>query len=186
MKNRSFLVPLVCISTSITLPVHGQQAPVIEKIYTKTLPEDLPTSKLLLIKFRPAAIPTERPDNMTRRNYKLLEQHAINYPHANEQLEKAASHYPFAYRITTQDSTTYYYEHGYKYVLFHRSFNAFTEGYFRGSNSSSSTSVDLYIKDLSSGDRYIVNEFSETFIYYYKGLIGMLLKRVEKQFKVKK
>ena len=123
---------------------------------------------------------------MSPENYKLLQQHATNYPRANEQLEKAAALYPFAYRITTQDSTSYYYEHGYKYVLYHQSFNAFVNGTFKASDYANETFVDLYIQDLSSRDRYLVDNFSERSIYNYKGLVGMLLKRVEKQFQTRK
>ena len=112
-------------------------------------------------------------------------------------MESAVSHYPFAYRITTLDSTSYYSAHGYKYVLFHQSFNAFTNGTFKSTNGNAAnatvidaanadTYVDLYIQDLSSRDKYIIDNFSESSIYSYKGLIGMLLKRVEKKFKAKK
>ena len=148
------------------------------------LPDDLPKAKVLLFKFSPAAVPAERPKEMSRRDYKLLEQHAANYPHANEQLAKAAAAYPYAYRITTQDSTAYYQERGYRYLLMYDSFNSFLNGTFRssGSNASNPTMVDLYVKDLSNGNKYVVDDFSETFVYYCKGLVGILLERIHKQF----
>ena len=191
MKSLSLVGSLMLLSNALVAPVFGQQAPASSatsprQVFKKTLPADLPTAKLLFIKHSPVAIPAERPANMTRRNYKLLEQHAVNFPHANEQLEKAVQRYPFAHRITTQDSVAYYQAKGYKYVLFHQSFNAFTEGRFSGTRGNSPTMVDLYVQDLGTGDRYIVEDFSETFIYYYKGLVGMLLKRVDKQFDAKK
>ena len=201
MKNVFLPIALLCFSSCFMLPAFAQQAPSSGNVYSKALPDDLPNSKLLFIKFRPAPIPAERPTNMSPANYKLLQQHAINYPRANEQLAAAVAHYPFAYRITTLDSTSYYSAHGYKYVLFHQSFNAFTNGTFKGSNGSTAgnavvdvtnsnatavTFVDLYVQDLSSRDKYVIDNFSESTIYNYKGLIGMLLKRVEKQFKVKK
>ena len=191
MKNHYLIGSLLWLSASLAGSAFAQQAPAkavapIGQVFKKTLPTDLPTAKLLFIKYSPVAIPAERPANITRRNYKLLEQHAVNFPHANEQLEKAVQHYPFAYRMTTQDSVTYYQGRGYKYVLFHRSFNAFTEGRFSGTRDNSPTMVDLYVQDLTTGDKYIVDDFSETFIYYYKGLVGMLLKRVDKQFDAKK
>lgn len=186
MKNVFIPIALLCFSNCFILPVFAQQAPTSGKVYSKILPDDLPNSKLLFIKFRPAPIPAERPTNMSPANYKLLQQHAINYPRANEQLEAAVAHYPFAYRITTQDSTSYYYAHGYKYVLFHQSFGAFTNGYFKGSDGTNETYVDLYIQDLSSRDKYLIDSFNEKSIYYYKGLVGMLLKLVDKQIKVKK
>ena len=189
MTNYYFLGCLLGLSTGLAVPVFGQQATTatsVGQVFKKILPADLPTAKLLFIKYSPVAIPAERPANMTRRNYKLLEGHAVNFPHANEQLEKAAQKYPFAHRITTQDSVAYYQARGYKYMLFHRSFNAFTEGRFQGTSGNNPTMVDLYVQDLATGDKYLVDDFSETFIYYYKGLVGMLLKRVDKQFDVKK
>ena len=197
MKKLILPIALLCCNICLLLPVLAQQGPASGNVFNKTLPDDLPNSKLLFIKFRPVLVPAERPANMSPANYKLLQQHAINYPRANEQLESAVSHYPFAYRITTLDSTSYYSAHGYKYVLFHQSFNAFTNGTFKSTNGNAAnatvidavnadTYVDLYIQDLSSRDKYIIDNFSESSIYSYKGLIGMLLKRVEKKFKSKK
>ena len=197
MKKLILPIALINLSNLLMLPVVAQQASPAGNIYSKTLPDDLPKSKLLFVKFRPAPVPAERPANMSAAAYKLLQQHAINYPRANEQLASAVAHYPFAYRITTLDSTSYYSAHGYKYVLFHQSFNAFTNGTFKSTNGNAAnatvidaanadTYVDLYIQDLSSRDKYIIDNFSESSIYSYKGLIGMLLKRVEKKFKAKK
>ena len=201
MKKLILPIALINLSNLLMLPVVAQQASPAGNIYSKTLPDDLPKSKLLFVKFRPAPVPAERPANMSAAAYKLLQQHAINYPRANEQLATAVAHYPFAYRITTLDSTSYYSAHGYKYVLFHQSFNAYTNGTFKGTNGTSAntsildaatanatadTFVELYIQDLSSRDKYVIDSFSESSIYNYKGLIGMLLKRVEKQFKAKK
>ena len=186
MKKVVLHIALLCLINCSLLPALAQQAPVSGNIYSKTLPDDLPKSKLLFIKFRPAPVPVERPTNMSPTNYKLLQQHAINYPRANEQLATAVAHYPFAYRITTQDSTSYYHAHGYKYVLFHQAFNAYTNGQLKGPEAATDIYIDLYIQDMSSRDKYVIDNFSETSIYYYKGLVGMLLKRVDKQFKAKK
>jgi hypothetical protein len=200
MKKLLLPFGLLCFS-SLLVPAYAQQAPPTGAVYGKTLPDDLPTSKLLFIKFRPAPVPAERPANMSAAHYKLLQQHATNHPRANEQLAAAVAHYPFAYRITTLDSTSYYSAQGYKYVLFHQSFNAYTNGTFKGTNGAAASNalangantngpadnfVDLYIQDLSSRDKYIIDSFSESSIYNYKTLVGMLLKRVEKQFKAKK
>lgn len=188
MNSRFFPAFILVFSACIFHPSHAQPGTAASggagQVFNKKLPDDLPKAKMLFIKFSPAAVPAERPKEMSRRDYKLLEHHAVNYPHANEQLVKAAAEYPYAHRITTQDSITYYQERGYRYVLMHNSFNSFINGTFRGSgsNASAPTMVDLYVKDLSNGDKYVVDDFSETFVYYYKGLVGMLLKRVHKQF----
>lgn len=201
MKKLLLPITILYFSNYLTLPAFGQQAAASGNIYSKTLPEDLPQSKILFIKFMPVPVPAERPANMSPAKYKLLQQHAINYPRANEQLAVAAAHYPFPSRITTLDSTSYYSAHGYKYVLFHQSFNAFTNGTFKGSSGGSASTnfvdvgnanatadnfVDLYIQDLTSRDKYIIDNFNESSIYNYKLLVNMLLKCVEKQFKAKK
>ena len=186
MKFFFFPISILCFGIGLTLPARGQQAPAAGMVYVKTLPEDLPAAKMLFIKFRPAPVPAERPTNMSPNMYKGLQQHALNYPRANEQLLKAAALYPFAYRITTLDSTSYYSERGYKYVLFNQSFNAFTGGYFKNTDAATPAVVDLYIQDLASRDKYIIDSFNEPSVYSYKMLVGMLLKRVEKQFKAKK
>ena len=105
---------------------------------------------------------------------------------SNEQLVKAAANYPFGYRITTQDSSTYYATRGYKYALFHSSFSAATDGTYAGTNGNYKTTVKLFVQDLTTGNRYQVDTFSETFIYYYKGIVGKLLKQVAKQFPAEK
>jgi hypothetical protein len=181
-----FFLPVSLLCLGLTLPTLGQQAPAAGVVYTKTLPDDLPTAKMLFIKFRPAPVPEERPTNMPPNMYKGLQLHAVNYLRANEQLQKAAALYPFPYRITTQDSTSYYYERGYKYVLFSQSFNAFTGGYYKTTDAATPAVVDLYLQDLSSRDKYVVDTFNEPSVYSYKMLVGMLVKRVEKQFKAKK
>ena len=201
MKKILLPIALLCFSYCLMQPALAQQVPASGNVYSKSLPDDLPNSKLLFIKFVPAPVPAERPTTMSPTNYKLLQQHAVNYPRANEQLAAAVAHYPFGYRVTTLDSTSYYSAQGYKYVLFHQSFNAFTNGTYKGSkgntagsaivdvanaNAPTDTFVDLYIQDLSSRDKYVIDNFSESTIYNYKGLVGMLLKRVEKQFKAKK
>jgi hypothetical protein len=186
MKKLLLPIFILCFGIGLRLPALGQQAPAAGTVYTKTLPEDLPTAKLLFVKFRPAPVPTERPKNMPASMFLGLQQHAVNYSRANEQLLKSAALYPFAYRITTQDSTSYYYERGYKYVLFNQSFNAFTGGYFKNTDVTTPAVVDLYIQDLASRDKYIIDSFNEPSVYSYKMLVGMLLKRVEKQFNAKK
>ena len=142
-------------------------------------------------------IPAERTSEYTRYEYGMLKAHNSNAPRANSQLEEAAVKYPFAHRITTQDSAAYYYGQGYRYVLFYNAFNSVVNQKFQGTHMHTSfsggsanttmttTSTDLYVLDMATGDRYGVDSFSETFIYYYKGIVGMLVKRANKQFEKK-
>lgn len=202
MKQR-FTLSLFGIAVCLSLPGLAQQpavAPTAQdapagQTYTKKVPDDLPQSKLLFIKHSPVLLPAERPKGMlNRRVYATQERHNEASVKANEQLVEAAAHYPFAHRITTLDSIAYYRAQGYKYMLMHSSFNAFTNGTYQGTKvhggganaTYTTTSVDLYVQDLATNDRYVFDHFSETFLYYYKGQVGMLVKKVDKQFKAKK
>ncbi|WP_210520921.1 hypothetical protein [Hymenobacter terricola] len=178
------------LSASQGIPVTGQ-------VFKKKLPDDLPQAKLLFIKFLPVKLPASGPKGWgaERRLYFMQKNHNDVIPEANKQLVEAAARYPYAHRITTSDSIAYYRDQqGYKYMLMQSSFTAATDGSFRGTTSHgsgtgmsiNSTSVDLYVQDLNSGDKYVFDDFSETFIYYYKGQVGMLLKKTAKQFTAKK
>lgn len=122
-----------------------------------------------------------------------MKNHNEVIPESNEQLAKASAKYPFAHRTTTLDSVSYYKERGYKYMLMQSSFNATIDGTYKGTRgsgmganrTSSPTTVNLYVQNLQNGDKYVFNDFSETFTYYYKGQVGMLLKQVSKQFNIK-
>jgi|GEM_PF-3268256 len=162
--------------------------------FKKKLPDDLPQSKLLFIKHTLMPLPAERPKDMPRLYYGSRKRHNESAVEANNQLRDAVKDYPYAYRITTQDSVEYYRAQGYKYKLFHTSFNAVLNGTFQGTRGHgmgnnrtyTTTTTWLYVQDLNNHDRYIFDDFSETFIYYYKGQVGMLNKKVSKQFGVKK
>jgi hypothetical protein len=183
-----------------SLPGFAQQKPAAApaaptgQTFKKKLPDDLPQSKLLFVKQTIVNLPLERPKDMPRMYYNSRKRHNEAAFEANKQLVEAVARYPFAYRITSQDSVDYYRDQGYKYKLFHSSFNAVTDGTFRGttghgsgaSRTYTSTSVDLYVQNLTNNDQYVFDSFSETFIYYYKGIVGMLVKKVGKQFDVKK
>lgn len=198
MKQSLLFLPLCCTlyhyaSTGFVQQLTAPLTPAADKAAERSskgdqgrLPADLPQAKLLFIKYSPVEVPSNRPDNMTRRQYGLLKNHNEVYAAANEQLVKAAANYPFGHRITTQDSSTYYATRGYKYALFHSSFNATTDGTYAGTNGNYATTVKLFVQDLATGNRYQVDTFSETFIYYYKGIVGKLLKQVAKQFPAEK
>lgn len=164
------------------------------QVFKRKLPDDLPQSKLLFVKHTIVPLPAERPEDMPRLYYGSRKRHNEAAVEANKQLLEAVKEYPFAYRITTQDSVDYYRTQGYKYKLFHSSFNAVLNGTFQGTRGHgmganrtyTTTSVDLYVRDLTNNDKYIFDGFSETFIYYYKGQVGMLVKKVRKQFDAKK
>lgn len=181
-------------STDISPLPDRKDLPLVGTVYKKKLPDDLPQAKLLFIKHSPVPLPDKRPKDMPRGLYNMQENHNNVYGRANEQLVEAAARYPYAHRITTLDSVAYYRDHGYKYMLMQTSFSSVVNGTFRGTTGHgmganrtyASTSVDLYVQDLANNDRYVFDEFSETFVYYYKGQVGMLLKKVDKQFKVKK
>ncbi len=189
----AFGVALPGLAQQPAAALTAQDAP-IGQVYKKKLPDDLPQSKLLFIKYSAVPLPSERPKDMPRRLYGMQQNHNEASVRANEQLVEAAARYPYAHRLTTLDSVAYYRAQGYKYMLMQSSFNSMANGSFQGtqvhgfgSNASyTTTSVDLYVQDLNTNDKYIFDEFSQTFIYYYKGQVGMLLKKADKQFKTKK
>lgn len=202
---KQLLICLLCASSWLTpsdfsaapLPAHSlfEQDGPVGHIIRKKLPDDLPQEKLLFIRYSPVTLPTQVPRMFTaeRGRYSLMKNHNEVIPEANEQLAKASAKYPYGHRITTLDSVAYYKDHGYKYMLMQNSFTAATDGTYQGTRGHgaganrtyASTTVDLYVQNLQSGDQYVFNDFSQTFIYYYKGQVGMLLKQVNKQFKPK-
>lgn len=198
--TKFFTLGLLCAASCWPLLGFSQaaslQAIPMGQLIRKKLPDDLPQQKLLFVRYSPVTLPATPPRMFTaeRGVYKLQENHNAVIPKSNEQLVEAAARYPFAYRITTLDSVTYYRDHGYKYMLMQSSFNSGVDGTYRGtrghgmgaSRTYTSTSVDLYVQNLQNGDRYVFDDFSQTFIYYYKGQVGMLLKKVDKQFDAKK
>lgn len=196
--KKSFTLLTLCIGLCSSFHGYSQAAAGSEvplgKYIKKKLPDDLPQSKLLFIRQTRLDLPLERPDDMPRMYYNSRKRHNEAAYEANKQLEAAVVNYPYAYRITTQDSVEYYRAQGYKYKLFHSSFNAVLNGTFRGTQGHgmganrtyTSTSVDLFVQDLATNDKYVFDSFSETFIYYYKGIVGMLVKKVKKQFDAKK
>ncbi|MCC3157059.1 hypothetical protein LJ737_07405 [Hymenobacter sp. 15J16-1T3B] len=166
-------------------------------IFKDQLPNDLPQAKILYIKFEPVQVPAQRPEGMTSEAYTRLRWHNQNCGWSGDQLRQAARKYPFAYRITTQDSVAYYRSQGYKYLLFHDSFNSFLTNNYQGVRTHMSfsggtryfqeeiTTVDLYVQDLTTNDFYVVDKFSEHHLYKYSLIIPLLTKKASKTFPAK-
>ena len=203
--KKQFILGLLLAGICLNLPAFSQEshstpAPVNGQVFLKKLPADLPQEKLLFIKYLPVELPPGNPKGWgnERRNYYLKKQHNESIGEANKQLKEAATRYPYAHRITTEDSIAYYRDRqGYRYMLMQSSFNSAINGSFQGTRGNTtsvggtstqtytSTSVDLYVQDIRNNDKYIFDDFSETFIYYYKGQVEKLLKKIAKQFQVK-
>ncbi|HEX8506788.1 MAG TPA: hypothetical protein VF630_15595 [Hymenobacter sp.] len=159
------------------------------KIIRGELPPDLPTVGLLLIKYSPADVPDKRPANISAQAYRYRKTHNDKFEAANAQLQNAALQYPYKCRITTQDSASYYQAKGYKYRLFFDGFNRFYDlsrldinVNNSGGKSSDVRLSDLYVVNMLNNNIYVFEEFNENYLYYYKGIVGMLLKKVNKQF----
>ena len=187
------LLALVPVSITPARPVAG----LLSTKSKSPLPDDLPQAKLLFVKYSLVELPAGGPTGWGRERakYFTMKNHNKVTPEANTQLVETARRYPYAYRVTTLDSVPYYHEkQGYKYVLMHDGFGAGSAGQYTGMTSNhtsngttyTSTSIDLYVEDLNNGTRYVFNDFSGTFIYYNKGIVEMLLKKVSKQFEAKK
>ncbi|RTQ45987.1 hypothetical protein EJV47_22780 [Hymenobacter gummosus] len=166
-------------------------------VFKDKLPEDLPQAKILFIRFAPVEVPAQRPQGMSSEAYTRLRWHNQNCGWSTEQLRKAAQKYPFAYRITTQDSIGYYRDQGYKYLLLHDSFNSFLTNDYQGVRTHTSmsggvthqrmdiTTVDLYVQDLTTNNFYVVDQFREYHLYKYSLLMPLLTKKVGKTFPAK-
>lgn len=156
------------------------------EIIKKKLPADLPQTKLLFITYEAAEVPSQRPKGMNPMQYGAHKDHNSVIGEANTQLQETAAQYPYAYRITTDDSIAYYQDHGYKYLFFNSSFYTFIAGEYIGYNPNRGTlypeSVDAYIRDLTTNDKYVFNFVGERDTYKYRVMVEMLLKKIAKQF----
>jgi hypothetical protein len=165
-------------------------ATTIYRAYYKLLPADLPQAKLLFVRFRVVAVlgKEELAATMSRpaagRTAYAREHHNAWAADANRQLVQAAARYPFAYRITSDDSVAYYAARGYRYKLFHDHMGAAAQAYYAGSQDHAP--AELYLKDLVTNDQYIFASFSKSAGYNYRMLVGKLISKVERQFKVPK
>ncbi|MBJ6109226.1 hypothetical protein JAO73_09400 [Hymenobacter sp. BT523] len=196
---KKFLPATLLVAFGLLTPAWAQTAAPLDTTITRTvanyrifrgeLPADLPTAGLLFIRYTAADVPPKRPDNVPAQVFRYRKTHNDKFAAANEQLLAAAQKYPYKHRITTQDSAQYYRTRGYRYELFFDGFNRFydlsrhdIDVNASGGKSSDVRLSDLYVLNLDNNSVYVFEEFNENYLYYYKGIVGMLLKKVNKQF----
>ena len=116
----------------------------------------------------------------------IRKKHNENVPVSNKQLKESAKEYPFEYVLAYRNDIEKYRSLGYKYLLDFKPFVDMRQG-IRQSNSNTIVKFPLYIQDLTNNDIYILDYISETFTYYYRGIIKKtLVKQVKKKYKLKK
>lgn len=118
-------------------------------------------------------------NKMIRKMYEKRNKSAVE---ANQQLREAVKAYPFPYVISTRAEYKSWAEKGYRYVYE----NDLMEKYNNGANVYAGQQKryvsDMYVQDLQTKDKYVAFELSQTFVYYYKGIMRKLMKQVKKKF----
>ena len=160
----------------------------------KQLPPDLNKETLIFLKHDSVDVPNKKPKSMNAFEYNRLRNHNNVIPVSNKQLKEAAKEYPFKYIIASISEVDSLSKANYKYVYYSPAFEKVKTGQRMGTKSSVSFSPgkqttkttyviqNIVLVNLENNDLYYVGEYSETFVYYYKGLIKDFVKKVKKQY----
>ncbi len=145
------------------------------------LPDDLREQKIIFLNYEPINIPEERPKGEVEKYiFTRKKQHNRAAEQANNYLRTSAIEYPFKYAIAGHDSYTKLVGAGYKYVLESNSFD--NERLMESPESGILLIYDFYIKDLTTGDIYLLFKLDEMKVYDYRLIIKKLNKLVKKKF----
>jgi hypothetical protein len=145
------------------------------------LPDDLDEHKLILLNYEPINISEEKPEGEEQKyiqTRKKLHNKAVDQ--ANEYLRTSAIEYPFKYAIAGHSSYEKLVGAGYKYVLESNCFD--NERLMKSPESGILLVYDFYIKDLTTGDIYILFHLDEMKVYDYRLIMKKLNKLVKKKF----
>ncbi len=145
------------------------------------LPDDLNEQKLILLNYEPININEKKPEGEEEkyiRRRKKLHNRAVEQ--ANEYLRTSAIEYPFKYAIAGHSSYEKLVGAGYKYVLESNCFD--NERLMKSPESGILLIYDFYIKDLTTGDIYILFHLDEMKVYDYRLIMKKLNKLVKKKF----
>jgi len=167
---RTLLSVLIILSVSM---VYAQKP-------SKKLPTDLNVEKIIFLKYD--MLPEDDPsiNKMGQRMYKKRNKSAVE---ANKQLEEAAREYPYQYVIASRNDIDSLKEEGYKYVYECSMMKKYNDGVNMYAGQNKRYVSDMLVINLQTGEEHKVFEVSQTFVYYYKGIIKKLLKKVKKEFK---
>ena len=137
--------------------------------------------KIIFIKYEPINISDE--EAVSEEDIHILtrkKQHNLATEQANEYLQTAAIDYPFDYALAAHSSYESLIPAGYKYVLECNSFD--NERLMKSPESGILLIYDFHIKDLTTGDIYLLFELDEMKVYDYRLIMKKLLKLTSKKF----
>lgn len=145
----------------------------------KGIPEDLAQEKIIFLNYEPINISDERPRSKEDRYIReRKEQHNMAAEQANDYLRTSALDYPYKYAIANHSTYKNLVEAGYKYVLECNCFN--NERLMKSPESGVLLIYDFYIKDLTTGDIYLLFDLDEMKVYDYRLVMKKLNKLVNK------
>lgn len=147
----------------------------------KGLPDDLNDQKIIFLNYEPISISDENAKGDVEK-YILTrkKQHNKATEQANDYLKVAAINYPFKYALASHSSYENLVSAGYKYVLECNSFD--NERLMTSPESGVLLIYDFYIKDLTTGDIYILFHLDEMKVYDYRLIMKKLIKLTNKKF----
>src|SRR5687768_16913013 len=130
---------------------------------------------------------------MGRDIFARLNNHNEVIPTSNKQLRDGIKSYPFKYIVASVNQLDSLSKANYKYALYYPGQEKVKTGSRMGTTSrgqSGNQTVNITVEklviiDLQNNDEYFVHEFSQTFVYYYKGLIKEFMKKLNKQYNLK-
>lgn len=147
----------------------------------KGLPDDLDEHKLILLNYEPINISDNKPEGEEEKYIRMRKKlHKRAVVQANEYLRTSAIEYPFKYAIAGHSSYEKLVGAGYKYVLESNCFD--NERLMKSPESGVLLIYDFYIKDLTTGDIYILFHLDEMKVYDYRLIMKKLNKLVKKKY----
>ena len=172
MKN--FKKKMIAVFVLALIPVIG----FAQKEF-KGIPEDLDQHKIIFLNYEPVNVSSEKPKSKEDRYIRdRKEQHNMATEQANDYLRTAALDYPYKYAIAKYSSYESLVEAGYKYVLLCNCFD--NQRLMKSPESGVLLIYDFYIKDLTTGDIYLLFDLDEMKVYDYRLVMKKLNKLISK------
>lgn len=142
-------------------------------------PEDLPVEKIIFLEYDQLEIT----EDLKKSLKKTYEHRNVKAKTANAQLKELVDNgYRFDYMIAKRSDIDNLKEEGYKYVLENDMMKSYNNGESTYAGANSSYVSDMYILDLSNGDKYFIFQIGQSYVYFYKGIMKKFLKQVNKEF----
>ena len=148
----------------------------------KDLPNDLNKETIIFLEYETLEIDKKMPWTQ-RHMYKVRNELSVG---ANAQLNEYSKDYPFNYVISKRSEYKDSLIKTCRYLLE----NDLMESYNNGVNNYAGRGVQytspMYVRDLKTGDKYILFDVPSNHCYIYKGIIKDFIKIVKKKYNLKK